>query len=175
MMATAMMHQAGQPRRRHGFSLLELLVVIGIIGVLSVLAFAVLSGVLQRARDTKRKNDLAQMGRFLLAAECYLPDAGEGNYDLTQIAAELAAKYPQFSQVILHLPRDPKIGTETASGYRYEVTNDRHCVLYANLENSGEPVTLTGIAVPTPNAGVGVLAASAPGPNGTNRYQQISQ
>jgi len=46
--------------KRNGFTLIELLVVISIIGILASLALVSYSGAQKQARDTQRKNDLAQ-------------------------------------------------------------------------------------------------------------------
>ena len=164
-----------QRRSRLGFTLLELLISVAIIAIVSTLAVVALIGVVRNSRDAKRKHDLAQMGRFLFSAECYLPDAGAGDYDVTEVAAELRTKYPQYAAALASLPRDPKTGTVAASNYRYEVTANGHCVMYANLENAREEVTLPSISDPTPNAGIGVLQAVAAGPNGTPFYHQISK
>ncbi|MDO8560162.1 MAG: type II secretion system protein [bacterium] len=160
---------------RSGFSLLELLVVVAIVGILATLAIVSLSGVVGKARDTKRLHAMSQMGRMLMSSECYLPDAGAGDYDLTEVAAELRTKYPQFAAALGNLPKDPKTGTDAATNYRYTVTADGHCVLYANFENTRETVTLPGLTAPTPNGGTGVLQASSNGPNGTPLYYQVSK
>ena len=161
--------------RQKGFSLIEILVVIAIIGVLASVAFVALGTVRLKARDTKRKVDLSQIGRLLSASTCYLPDTGTGDYDLIDLVSELMVKYPQYAQYASSLPKDPKTGSETATNYRYQVTADNHCVLYANFENENETITLGSLTAPTPNAGNGVLKAINPGPNGTNIYYQISK
>lgn len=160
---------------KKGFSLIELLVVIGIIALLSSIVFFAMGGVLKKSRDTKRKADLSQMGRFILASECYLPDAGAGDYDIKDLVAELIAKNPQYAGFASSVPRDPKTGTDAVSNYRYQITADKHCVFYANFENEKEVITLIGLTAPAPNAGNGVLNASSPGPNGTTIYYQISK
>lgn len=155
--------------------MIELLAVIGIIALLSSIVFFAMGGTLKKSRDTKRKADLSQMGRFILASECYLPDAGAGDYDIKDLITELVAKNPQYASFVSSIPRDPKTGTDTVSNYRYQVTADKHCALYANYENENEPITLSGLNAPTPNTGIGTLSASAQGPNGTTIYYQISK
>ncbi len=155
--------------------MVELLVVIAIIAMLAAVAAVALGGARTSARDTKRKADLARIGQLLSASDCYLPTAGEGDYDLVQIAADMAAANPDYARYASMLPRDPKTGGEAASNYRYQVTADKHCVLYANLEKANEPITLPALTAPAPNSGSGALKAAAPGPNGSDIYYQISK
>jgi prepilin-type N-terminal cleavage/methylation domain-containing protein len=69
-------------KKQLGFSLIEILVVIGIIGVLASVVLIATSGARKKARDVKRKTDLVQMGRFLYSSSCYVPESGDGDYDL---------------------------------------------------------------------------------------------
>jgi prepilin-type N-terminal cleavage/methylation domain-containing protein len=162
-------------KNKFGFTLIELLVVIAIIGLLaSVVLFAVLP-VRMKARDTKRKTDMAQMGQFLYASSCFMPNAGAGDYDLSQLVPELETKYPQIAQYSGFLPHDPKTGSSSQTNYRYLVTVDNHCVLYANLENLNEPITLPNLSSADPGGGQGVFKASNIGRNGTNIYYQIGR
>jgi len=164
----------GKKQQKKGFTLIEVLVVIAIIGVLATLSVASLGGARKKANDAKRKSDLSQIGRILYASNCYVPDAGYGDYDIKDLAAELTARYPQYAAIAKYLPVDPKTGTETASNYRYQVAPEDHCVIYSNFENEGEPIVLS-ITSPAPNSGSGVFLNSNAGPNGTNIYYQISK
>lgn len=156
-----------------GFTLLEVLVVVAIIGVLATLSVVYLGGARDKARDTKRKADLAQIGRFL-SMSCYTPVAGYGDYDLAQIIEEMKSKYPQYSSFLGSTPKDPKTGSSTQTNYRYQVEEGNRCVLYANLENKDEPVTLPSLTVPAPGRGLGVLRAASDGWNGTPLFFQFS-
>lgn len=160
---------------KSGFSLIELLVVIAIIGMLAGIVIYATNGARQKGRDARRKADLYQIGRFIAGSECYLPNAGAGDYDLADLAAELKIKYPQFVNFIASVPQDPKTGSGTQTNYRYLVTASNACVLYANLENQGETANLTSLTAPTAGGGTGILRASSTGPNGSNVYYQIGK
>ncbi len=160
--------------KNKGFSLIELLTTIAIIGVISSIVYLALNGVREKARDTKRKNDIAQIGRFL-ALSCYEPDGGNGTYDLADLIEEIKIKFPQAQTYLARAPRDPKIGTDTQTYYFYQYSAvDKKCALYANLENQAEPITLPSLNSPTPGGGQGVLQATSNGPNNTTIYFQYS-
>lgn len=160
--------------RNRAFTLIELLAVIGIIAVLATIVTVAAAGALKKGRDAKRKSDLSALGRVIYGG-CYMPDAGPGEYDLGEILAEVKAKNPQYANFLAKTPRDPKVGTDEDTGYRYILNEDgSRCVLFGNLENGNEKVTVTGINAPTPGGGTGVLQAADRGVNGTDRYFQVS-
>ena len=68
--------------------------------------------------------------------------------------------------------RNPKTGT-VAANYKYLVTADNKCVLYANLENNEAEITLPNLTAPAPGGGKGVFQAGA-GWNSSNKYFQVS-
>lgn len=155
--------------------MIELLVVIAIIGILATIAFIAFGGATKKARDTKRKAELSQIGRFLQASQCYIPDSGPGEYDLADLAAELKNKYPQYAN-FAQLPKDPKTGNDAITNYKYILSADSaHCILYANFENANEPVTLPLLSAPTAGGGTGVLKASSAGWNGSDIFYQIGK
>lgn len=156
-----------------GFTLIELLIVIAIIGVLATLASLAFSGASAKARDAKRLNDLDQIGRFL-SFGCLTPEAGAGEYDLNELLIEYKDRYPQYANSIPANIRDPKTGTDSEANYKYIVSEDNKCVLYANLENSAQKITLPGISEPIPGGGKGVFAAGSNGWNGSDKYFQVS-
>jgi len=159
--------------RRNGFTLIELLVVIAIIGILSGVLFTVLGGARDSAHDARRLAEISQFGRFL-SLGCYLPTTGAGEYDVAQIYSEILASNPKISEYIKSVPKDPKIGTDSETFYKYIVTaGGNACVLYANLESEGETVTLSEISAPTPAGGIGVFEGLDIGPNGSNKYFQV--
>ena len=95
---------------RSGFTLLELLIVIGLLGVLTTILVAVVNPVSQfaKARDAQRKTDLDNIQKAL---ELYYNDNGEyppgNNYSV-----DLAVLVPDYIQT---LPNDPSGNT-----YAYE-------------------------------------------------------
>lgn len=148
--------------------------VISILGVIASVIIISLGNTRVKARDTKRKSDLAQIGRFL-AMSCYLPETGGSDYDLAEIINGVASRYPQYAQYIPSNMHDPKSGTTAESHYRYVVTADgQTCALYANLENEEEKVTLNQINAPTPGGGTGVWQTADVGWNGSTKYFQFS-
>lgn len=147
--------------------------VLGIIGILATIVFVFVLPTRNKARDVKRKSDLAQIGRFL-AVSCYEPIGGPGDYDLVQIANELIAKNPSYATYLANVPRDPAKGTDTETFYRYQYASGGRCALYANLENAAEPITLPKLTSPTAGGGQGVLEAATQGWNGTRKYFQFS-
>lgn len=161
-------------RSKRGFTLMEILVVVAIIGLLAAFSVVALSQAMKKGRDSKRKSDINQIGKFL-GLSCYLPDAGAGEYDLADLFEEIKIKNPQITSFIKSAPKDPLIGTDNVSFYTYEVTaNAEKCALYANLENENEPVTLPNLTVPTPGGGSGILQAEIDGPNKSLKYFQFS-
>jgi len=160
--------------KKPGFTLVEILTVVAIIAILGGIVMVATSGVRVRGRDTKRIADLSQFGRFI-SLSCYMPDAGAGDYDLSEMLAEFKAKNPQAAAMIGRTPRDPKTGTEDDTGYRYLVAADGvKCAFYANLENEEQEITLTTITEPTVGGGTGTFRAGTDGRNGSPIYYQVS-
>lgn len=158
--------------RRSGFTLIEIIITIGILALLSTIVFVYTVGFLPKARDSKRKAEISEFGRALLIS-CYTPDAGPGVYDLGQLYPELLQKYPQISNYMAQIPHDPN-GNNSTTLYMYSVNANKKCALYANLENNNEPVTLPGISAPGPGGGIGVLDTGVNGWNGSSKYFQVA-
>jgi prepilin-type N-terminal cleavage/methylation domain-containing protein len=162
--------------KRKGFTIIEVLIVIAIIAILATVTFIYLAPTRKTARDARRKVEVSQIGR-LLTLGCYVPNAGEGDYDLASIINELGVKYPQFGAYLNNIPRDPLSGTDSASFYRYAVINttpSRKCAVYANLENEGEAVTNANVTYPGPGGGTGVVQATSTGWNGSTKYFEFT-
>lgn len=160
-------------KSRSAFTLIELLIVIGIIGLLATVLVVFFGNTRIKARDTKRKFDIGQVGRFLFLGNCYIPSAGFGEYDLTDVLTEVRTTYPQAQS--LPTIKDPKTGSDTESMYRYQVTAADKCIVYTNLENTEEVSTLSGLVAPEAGRGTGVLVGSSLGVNGTNIYYQYGK
>lgn len=114
----------------HGFTLIELLTVISIIGVLTgLLTFSYL-GVRQRARDTQRKSDLAQIQSAL---ELYRADNN-------QYPAALPSCGAPFTGVggtvyMQKMPCDPQ---ESSLPYFYSNPSSSTYILASCLENGND-------------------------------------
>lgn len=161
-------------KSKNGFTLIEILIVVGIIGIISTLAVVALSSARTKARDTKRKHDLSTIGRFMTLS-CFSPAGGAGEYDLVDLAAELLVANPNYKQYLKTVPMDPLSGTVVQSNYTYAVNSEGDkCVLFANLENEDEEITLSNLTEPTPGGGQGVLQGTNPGVNNSTIYFQYS-
>ncbi len=163
-----------QIKRKGGFSLIELLVVIAIIGILGSIILSAVGGARTKARDVKRKAEISSIGR-LLSASCFLPSAGAGEYDITDLVAELVASNPQYASYASRIPKDPSLPDSAPNSlYMYVVDTNKKCAVYANLENDNEAVTLQNISTPTAGGGTGVFQAPTEGWNESPKYFQVS-
>jgi len=160
-------------KTKKGFTLIELLVVIAIIAILSTLGTLVYQSARTKARDAKRISDVNQIGNFL-SFGCQVPGAGPGEYDLNELIEEFKAQYPQYANTIPNNLFDPLTGNETVSNYKYIIDENNDCVLYTNLENEGQAITLPNIIEPTPGGGKGYFQAAIPGFNGGTKYFQVT-
>ena len=161
-------------KRQNGFTLIEILVVIGIIGILSSIILVSVSSVRIKARDAKRKAEISSIGR-MVTLSCYTPSAGPGKYDIADLFSELVLSNPQYASYASQIPKDPSASLSgTKSLYMYIVDGNHQCAVYANLENQQEPVTLQNATGPTPGGGTGVTNDTSDGWNGTSKYFQVS-
>lgn len=161
-------------KKSRGFSLIELLIVITIIGILGSIILSAVNGARTKARDAKRKAEISSIGR-LITGSCYLPEAGAGEYDITDLVDELVTAKPQFAQYVSQIPKDPSLRDDAPNSlYMYVVNTDGKCAIYANLENENESVTLQNISTPTAGGGTGVFQAPTNGWNNSPKYFQVS-
>jgi len=174
-----------RPRYEHmravtGFTLIELLVVIGIIGLIAAIGFVTFGRTTIEARDSIRKTELNQLGRFLGAAGSgitqYIPDTASQEGDLANLIQAIEEKYG--ANAFRQKPFDPKYDKGGGlTGYRYMLDAQRNIAIFANLENGEEPITIIDVSAPMPRGGSGVwqgIGTWAQGWNGTDKYYQVS-
>lgn len=102
-----------------GFTMIELLVVVGIIAILATIIFVYFKGAQAKARDSKRKGELRQIENALVIYQ----DNNGGMY-----SNSLQDLVPQYMPKV---PQDPKTG----SPYLYKASAQRNYYeIDANLE-----------------------------------------
>ena len=126
-------------RKSLGFTLVELLIVVGIIGILATLLMANFIGVRQRARDAQRKSDVRQIQSAL---EIYRSDIG------SYPAALYSTSCPTSSSLVggtptntymQKIPCDPSSSTYYNSGsYLYTSSGGTTYTLGGCLENTAD-------------------------------------
>lgn len=127
-----------------GFTLIELLIVITIIGTLAGLLFTNFSGARERARDSKRKNDVTQMKnalrlyyndyqRYPLEDNTKIAGCGLDGISSCTWGGTFSAGVAQ-TIYMNQLPTDP-LSTQS---YTYTRINDDSYQLTSLLENVGD-------------------------------------
>ena len=110
--------------KQNGFSLIEILVVIGIIGILATLLIPNLIGVRQRARDSQRKSDIRQIQSALelyRADNAAYPSATSTPYRLNATACATSNIFTSPNLLVTYMqkiPCDPT-GTGVYNGGNY--------------------------------------------------------
>ncbi len=133
-------------KNRRGFTLIELMVAIGILGILSIAAITALNPLaqLQKAADARKKSDLAQIQRAL---ETYYhdhqayPNSGACNGVYYQIqgsngdgnsCVEWGSSWQPYMN---NVPKDPAAGVN----YAYVASSDlQSYYLYASFDNKND-------------------------------------
>jgi general secretion pathway protein G len=128
--------------RNHGFTLMELLIVMVLLGILALIGMPTFQGTQRKSRDGKRKADLVQIGKSL---EMYANDTS-GIYPTSSggkivgcggSACEWGAAFANGSTVYMQkLPKDP-VGSQY---YYYEPVGSarKSYRLWARLENTDD-------------------------------------
>jgi type II secretory pathway pseudopilin PulG len=157
-----------------GLNGIEITVTLALVLLLLVISAFSLNKSKQKTRDQKRKTDVSQIGRLMIK-QCFLPAKGGGEYDISQIIEQLKKHDPQQARYLIGDLKDPSAKGEE-SLYKYRVdSRGEHCVIYANLENKNEQVTLNEISKPTLGGKTGVFEAVSKGWNGSKKYYQMSR
>lgn len=134
--------ETGDWRHEHGFTMIELLVVISIIGVLATLVMVSFTSSQKQAKDTQRKSDLRQ---YSTALEGFANKSGGLYPARNNPVGVLAATDLCGDLAISTCPEDPKHKTDASySPYRYQSNGSASdgsatatdYVLWAKLENT---------------------------------------
>lgn len=151
-------------RRSSAFTIVELLVIIGVIGVLATIGLVAYNGVQARARDTSRKSDLDRVADALAVYESdksnYIETAsgcgwnGDGQGWLTYVGGSYPKSIATCLKEAGYLPdtvKDPNGGNGTStpsSGYAYMKYHcgsgaTKRAFIYAKLETVAQSATAT--------------------------------
>ena len=137
-------------RRQHGFTIVELLIVIVVIGILAALVITTFTGIQKKARDTERQTDIKAIHGQM---EAYY--AENGKYPTFANMNDATWRGANIKGLDAEALKDPKGSGQTltstvqANAYAYEVaaSNDSACdnagtdcgkyTLTATLESGG--------------------------------------
>lgn len=130
-------------RRQHGFSFIELLVVMGIIAVITSMVVVIIPLILEKTDETKSKDNVGQMVKLMLGRRV----AGEGwprysgkNFVLSLVATgQLDPRNPQNLD-ILFSPSDVLYSLEAVDAERYQA------ITKADLRRGGDHHDMTSYA-----------------------------
>lgn len=123
-----------------GFTIVELLVVIGVLGIITVGLLATLDpiGQLQKGWDAQRKSDLSQVQKAL---ETYYQDnnkypASSSQYRIIKTGTTEAVWGFDWTPYITVLPKDP--GKSGKTYVYYATSTGQSYYLYASLDRGGK-------------------------------------
>jgi prepilin-type N-terminal cleavage/methylation domain-containing protein len=121
-------------RRRAGFSLIELLIVVVIIGILAAIAIPQFANTKGKALVTKVKSDLRQLAN---AEEGYFYGAGQYTTDLNALGVVIS---PGVTVTIVQATASGWAATGTAVG-----ANPTNCALFYGSATPVAPATVEGV------------------------------
>lgn len=128
-------------KKAHGFTIIELLVVIIVIAILASISIVTYNGIQQRARDAQREQDIAQIikalelyymrnGRYPLSSGS---TALNGYWSTSYEPTSWANVMTQLTPFVSSLPVDPK--NDGVFGYEY-YTNAAGAALYCGASGT---------------------------------------
>lgn len=135
----------GNTNRQHGFTIVELLIVIVVIGILAAITIVAYNGVQQRARDVTRTSDI---GGIQKALEMYrvdnsiYPSVGTDGvgYPLSTLSTALVPTY------ISRIPNDPNTSlmnyqyvrnTAASGSYGIRISYEAKTACHMGVNNAG--------------------------------------
>ncbi|MFA6081727.1 MAG: prepilin-type N-terminal cleavage/methylation domain-containing protein [Patescibacteria group bacterium] len=125
---------------KRGFTLLEMLVVIGIIAILVTIGFASYSTIQKKARDAKRQGDLKAAQQVM--EQCYSANTNSYQYETISVSASnvLSMTCPGSATLTFSI-KDP-LNTAT---YKYSVDPNTSSLytITAVLETSADPYSVS--------------------------------
>ena len=103
---------------KHGFTIIELLVVMAVIGILATIMIVSYSGIQQRSRDSQRDSDVTQIK---MALEKYHADKSEypGVCSGDNMGCSVSALATDLSPYLSVIPHDPKYDADSGNDYQY--------------------------------------------------------
>jgi prepilin-type N-terminal cleavage/methylation domain-containing protein len=135
----ALRHSSARParpaaRRRAGFSLIELLIVVVIIGILAAIAIPKFANTKGKALVTKVKSDLRQLAT---AEEGFFYGSGQYSTDLATLGVSVS---PGVTLTIVSATASGWSATGTATG-----ANPTTCALFYGSATPVAPATIEGV------------------------------
>lgn len=122
--------------KKHGFTLMEILVVIAMLGILATIIFGSYLSSLKKGRDSRRKQDLEQVSRAL---ELYYSEQGRYPNESEVIFGQKLDNPDSEDENIFYMKQLPK---DPIDSYQYDYvvdsSNYQSYQLYSCLENNDD-------------------------------------
>lgn len=158
-------------KNSRGFTLIELIVVITIIGILSSIVGISINGVQQKARDKRRKDDVAQIQNALVLYKVkngkypeFVSSGGANIKKLTGLSTSLTSASNKF---LASIPLDPS-NKNNCPAYLYLHNDNRDAyTLLVMFENTNNPEAIAKKTPPVETGGtIGTCRKDDPGDTG---------